>query len=285
MHKQILVFYRRGALGDTLFTFPALEILKKKDFYIIAIGNSEYFTLAKLVNWIDETYSDFYPHFIKKLPPDTTFYLFTRAELPFLKSFTNVFYFPPFPEKRMWMVDYYLKVLNLKEVFSRALPLSVSYNSSSSSKHTKIAVIHPGSGSRKKVPPFEFFEKIEKFLLKNGYQVVYFLGTAEESLELLLKNAGKKFFKSREIFEVAKFLKSAEVFVGVDSGISHLAAYLGIKSFVFFGPSDTLMWKPIGLKVKVISLNLKCSPCFPDVCEKRECLNPDLLFKEFLKHF
>ncbi|RMH03607.1 MAG: hypothetical protein D6699_04840 [Aquificota bacterium] len=54
---------------------------------------------------------------------------------------------------------------------------------------------------------------------------------------------------------------------------------------VFYGPTDPVVWKPIGEKVYQISLNLECSPCFPDVCQSRECLSETKLFEAFLKVF
>jgi ADP-heptose:LPS heptosyltransferase len=140
-------------------------------------------------------------------------------------------------------------------------------------------VLHPGSGSFKKIPDFSLFEKIEKFFLSKGLEVIYFVGEADS----WIKNFTQNFWESFDPLILAKALKLAKIFVGVDSGISHLASYLGIKSFIFYGPTDILLWKPIGKNYKIISLNLECSPCFPKVCEERLCLDPDLLFYKFLK--
>ena len=261
--KKVL-FYRRGALGDTLLTFPVLEVLKKEGYHITAIGNTDYFKIAKYAGWIDEMYSDFYPqilnrHYDKKI-------IFSKADG-----------IPPFPSKRIWIVDYYFEVLKLKKDFSSILPLKGSLNTSLKNK----AVLHPGSGSPKKIPDFSLFERIENFLKLKGFEVVYLVGEADE----WIKKHKKNIWECLDPLEIALALKSCRLFVGVDSGISHLACYLGINSFVFFGPSDPIVWKPLGTNYHLISLNLKCSPCFPNTCSNPQCLNPQALFEKFLQYF
>jgi len=49
--KKVL-FYRRGAFGDTLLTFPIFEVLKRKNCYTVAIGNTDYLKIAKELNWV-----------------------------------------------------------------------------------------------------------------------------------------------------------------------------------------------------------------------------------------
>jgi ADP-heptose:LPS heptosyltransferase len=53
--------------------------------------------------------------------------------------------------------------------------------------------------------------------------------------------------------ELAKRLASARVFVGNDSGISHLAAAVGTPVVALFGPTDPRVWAPRGPMVEVIT--------------------------------
>ncbi len=263
----MILFYRRGGLGDTLLTFPVLEILKKRNNYIIAVGNTEYFKIAKEVNWIDEVYSEFYPTLLNRNFKQKIIFSYTQKGLP------------PFPFERKWIVDYYLELLNLKEeTFSLKLPLmkEPTFNI----LQDKI-VLHPSSGSQKKNPPLELFLKIEKFLKSLGFKTIYLVGEADT----WLKNKVENYWESFDPLEIAYQLKKAKAFVGVDSGISHLACYLGIPSYVFFGPTDPLVWKPIGINYKIITLNLPCSPCFPKICSKKICLDSEILFEKFQQEF
>ncbi len=259
-----LLFYRRGGLGDTLLTFPVLEYLKKEGYHITVIGRPEYFEIAKYIGWVDEIYSDFYPQVLQR-------------EYHKKVLFSKLNGIDPFPAKRMWIVDYYFEVLNLKKDFSLFLPIKPMKNSPLKDK----AVLHPGSGSLKKVPDLRVFKKIEDFFKKQGMETIYLVGEADKWIKEITSN----YWVCTEPLSMAKALKSAGLFIGVDSGVSHLASYLGIKTFVFFGPTDQIMWRPIGKNYQIISLELECSPCFPNVCKQRPCLDSEKLFNKLLKFF
>jgi len=261
--KKIL-FYRRGALGDTLLTFPLFEVMKKRNHYIVAIGNTDYLKIAKELHWVDEIYSDLYPDIVNKAYDLKI--IFSRKEG-----------FNPFPSKRIWIVDYYFNLLHLKKIFSSVLPLKGSLKSPLKDR----VVLHPGSGSFKKIPDFSLFERIEKYLISQGFKTIYLIGEADS----WIKDFTNNYWECLDPLLVAKALKSAKCFIGLDSGISHLASYLGIKSFLFYGPTDPVVWKPIGKNYKIISLNLNCSPCFPKVCKEKRCLDVKLLFNKFLETF
>ena len=47
-------------------------------------------------------------------------------------------------------------------------------------------------------------------------------------------------------------ISAADGFVGNDSGITHLAAALGIPAIALFGPTDPAVWGPRGENVLVI---------------------------------
>ena len=54
------------------------------------------------------------------------------------------------------------------------------------------------------------------------------------------------------LYELACWLASARLFIGNDSGISHLAAAAGTPSVVIFGPTDPRVWAPRGECVQII---------------------------------
>lgn len=254
------LLYRRGGLGDTLLTFPLLELLKKKGKEVWAVGNTDYFRIAKEVGWCDKVLYEM---------PDEEF------EGRLLISFDGNI--KPFPEKRVWIVEHLLKESGLVGSFSKVLPLEPLEKS----PLDRFAVLHPSSGSQKKNPRLELFLRVENFLQKKGYRTIYLVGEADAFLKGLVKH----YWESHEPLEIARALKKAVLFVGLDSGLSHLSAYCGVPTFIFYGPTDPIVWRPIGEKVCQISLNLECSPCFPNVCEGRECLSETKLFEAFLRAF
>jgi len=48
-------------------------------------------------------------------------------------------------------------------------------------------------------------------------------------------------------------LKKASLYIGHDSGITHLTAMLGIPTICLFKNSDPLQWAPLGPDVTVIA--------------------------------
>lgn len=252
------LFYRRGGLGDTLLTFPLLELLRESGKDVWAVGNTDYFLLAKEVGWAQVVSSEI---------PDREF------EGRIIISLDGNL--KPFPEGRMWIVEHYLKSLSLKGNFSKVLPIEPSENNALEG----YAVLHPSSGSWKKNPPLELFLRLEQFLKREGFRTLYLIGESDQWLKDHIKN----YFESFSPLEMARVLKRARLFVGLDSGLSHLASYCGLPTYIFYGPTDPLVWRPIGEMVFQISLGLSCSPCFPDVCKDRECLQVDLLYKRFLE--
>lgn len=52
---------------------------------------------------------------------------------------------------------------------------------------------------------------------------------------------------------LAEIIRSARVFLGADSGPSHLAAQLGIPTLALFGPTDPASWAPIGPDVTILA--------------------------------
>jgi ADP-heptose:LPS heptosyltransferase len=47
-------------------------------------------------------------------------------------------------------------------------------------------------------------------------------------------------------------LNESVLFIGHDSGISHLAAMLGTPTIALFKASDPIQWRPLGPSVRVI---------------------------------
>ncbi len=71
-----------------------------------------------------------------------------------------------------------------------------------------------------------------------------------------------QFLIGRTPLQLAEDLGAAGVFVGNDSGVTHLAALLGVPTVAVFGPTDPAVWAPVGAHVRVV-VGAGCG--FPDV--------------------
>jgi ADP-heptose:LPS heptosyltransferase len=106
----------------------------------------------------------------------------------------------------------------------------------------------------------------------------YILGPADYQLLDDLNRMGETAKSIDDLIVLSKELNTSKAFVGNDSGVSHLSAFLGLPTVVLFGPSDPKRWAPVGVDVRIVgpeNRGLECTPCFeePDIlCDTRECM-------------
>ncbi|MBN1509156.1 MAG: glycosyltransferase family 9 protein [Sedimentisphaerales bacterium] len=119
----------------------------------------------------------------------------------------------------------------------------------------KLIVLHPGSGGRGKCWHLENFVSLAEDLQAQGLEVVFLLGPAEME-RLCPADEAHLYGAARcvghlSLAQVVGLLSCADAFVGNDSGVSHLAAGMGLRTYVVFGPTDPVLYRPIGPAVTV----------------------------------
>ncbi len=73
--------------------------------------------------------------------------------------------------------------------------------------------------------------------------------------------------------EAAALIEKSDVYVGVDSGPMHIAAFVGTPVVALFGPTEPAKVGPYGLGHKIVYLNdLDCIGCRKRRCRDRKCL-------------
>lgn len=55
-----------------------------------------------------------------------------------------------------------------------------------------------------------------------------------------------------DLLALADVLRGASLFIGGDTGPTHLAAALGVPTVALFGPTDPARWAPIGPRVEIV---------------------------------
>ncbi len=65
-----------------------------------------------------------------------------------------------------------------------------------------------------------------------------------------------------DLRKTAAIIKNCNLFLGCDSGLTHIASSLGVPVIALFGPTDEKIWGPPGEKSIVIRKNISCSPCY-----------------------
>jgi len=103
------------------------------------------------------------------------------------------------------------------------------------------AVIHPFSGSPRKNWPLERYRELAERLPLP----VQWCAGPEEALD----NA----VRIENLWDLAGWLRGARIYVGNDSGITHLAAAVGTPLVAIFGPTDPELWAPRGDRVHIVN--------------------------------
>lgn len=119
----------------------------------------------------------------------------------------------------------------------------------------KLIVIHPGSGGQRKCWHLENFITIAKSLRSRDLEVVFLLGPAEverlHPIEEAHMHGVARCVSHLSLTQVLGLLSCGDAFVGNDSGVTHLAAAIGLRTFAVFGPTNPAIYKPVGPAVTV----------------------------------
>jgi ADP-heptose:LPS heptosyltransferase len=124
-------------------------------------------------------------------------------------------------------------------------------------KTHSVLAIHPGSGGRYKCWDITRFIEVSRQAQERlDLQPFFILGPAEEELVPKLKNSlghDVAILDSVPLPVLAGAMAECCIFLGNDSGVTHLAAALGIPTVAIFGPTDPHLWGPVGQHVRIIS--------------------------------
>jgi ADP-heptose:LPS heptosyltransferase len=157
-----------------------------------------------------------------------------------------------------------------------------------------IIAMHPGSGgysTARRWAPERFAQLADTLYHDVGGQLILIGGPEEAELHKQVigrMQSGmptRSFAGKGSIHVAAAVLEQADLFVGNDSGLMHLAVAVGLPTVAIFGLTNSDAWGPYtGGKTEeqaiVVKLDLPCMPCFyrghdlgtPEGCMTRDCL-------------
>jgi predicted lipopolysaccharide heptosyltransferase III len=183
-----------------------------------------------------------------------------------------------FQKKKAHTVEYqieWLRALGLPEAEIPSLRVYLDPGSETAAKaHLQkagvergadIAVIQPTSKFHTKEWTAEGFAEIADYLNRQyGLSVLLTGGPGEEKkLANIHAKSGTKpaVLTFLSVAELAWILSRARVFVGNDSGPTHLATALSIPVVVLFGSSDSAVWHPWRVRHRIVQNLFDCNPC------------------------
>lgn len=152
-----------------------------------------------------------------------------------------------------------IEVLNLSEIIFPSLEDRAFARDFIGTLPQPIVAIHPGSGSLQKNWPLEnwiaLFSENGEFSVGKCSSLVVISGEADNAqvgqLELEWNRRNVRFAKNLPLPQVAA-LAERSIFIGHDSGVSHLAAAAGANCILLFGPTNPDVWAPKNNNVRVL---------------------------------
>jgi heptosyltransferase-3 len=119
--------------------------------------------------------------------------------------------------------------------------------------------LHPGASTLAKCWPARHFAALIVEVWRRDLPVLLLAGPADHAqLKALLAElpsqppAKIKVLINAPLLQVAQHLQRVRGYVGNDSGITHLAALLGVPTVALFGPTEPAVWRPCGPAVVVL---------------------------------
>jgi heptosyltransferase III len=253
--KRLLI--RQGAIGDSITTLPAMEALRAG---YTEVWTSEWlrplFHFADATRTLASTGLD-----VMGLPgiepparlmerlggfdDIVSWYGAARPEFvaamgaPGLPPVRFQAALPPHPGE-MHAVDYFLREAGFPELAGAHPCLNVPPPERQASESPGFIAMHPFSGSARKNWPLDRYRALAEQLPLP----VRWCAGPEEALDGAVR--------INDLYELACWLATAALYIGNDSGISHLAAAAGAPVVALFGPMEPRVWGPRGRHVRII---------------------------------
>lgn len=312
--KQILIVCP-GALGDVIVTLPVIRALRDYFFNakVEVMGYSHYLEIIKGPFYADKIsrfdQADLISLFSENMEMsdslkdrfeaiDFAISFVSERECNFSRRLENagvryVVQCEPFPfsVKGMHIVDYRLKPIERlgipctnrsPKIFLReedVLFCKLFFEENNISCIKPIIAIHPGSGGKQKCWPVKKFAALLNAFSREWESYILIVsGPADTGIvKKLITEINGPFVLVNQLplSKLAAILNQCSVYIGNDSGITHLAAGVGTPTIALFGPTDPDVWGPRGDNVRVLYKNVPCSPCSPETrksCVAQQCL-------------
>ena len=282
MRGKILVI-RGGAIGDFILTLPAIAALRGQfpEAHLEVLGYPHIIGLAQAAGLVDriqaiearplagffarhgelaEDWVDYFSEFDLILSylydPDGIFEANVRrcTNRQFVAG-------PHRPQENasLHASKVYLKPLERLAIFDADPVPRLTFNPQSAI--SRPLVVHPGSGSESKNWPEEkWAELLQQLAEKSDFNFLLIGGEAEgDRLQRLSRSAlagvpaaRVHLAQNRPLVELARWMQNGQLFIGHDSGISHLAAALGLPGLLLWASASEEIWRPPSPRITVL---------------------------------
>jgi heptosyltransferase III len=245
--RRLLI--RPGGIGDCILSLPALEFLRA-DYTEVWVPSevAPLIRFADAVRAIASTGLDLLglpeisppPDLVERLRPFDSIMSWYGSNREEFREQVAALGLPlrfcralPEPAERMHAADFFLKQAGGEGPATPRIECPPSESG-------VFAVLHPFSGSSRKNWPLARFRELAARLKLP----VRWCAGPEEGLEDAVRIPN--------LYDLGCWLASARIYIGNDSGITHLAAAVGTPVIAIFGPTNPAVWGPRGDRVRVV---------------------------------
>jgi len=287
---KILVI-RGGAIGDFILTLPAIAALRKHfpDAYLEVLGYPHIAQLAvaggladrvvpigaramaaffarggELAEELVDYFSEFDLIISYLYDPDQIFSTNVArcTQAQFIagphrpREGTNIhaaqLYLKPLERLAIFDAD---PIPRLRMNSQSATPASPLFRNAEAGE--RVLALHPGSGGEhKNWPEANWAELLESLINETNFNLLLVGGEAEDErlqrLAAALPPSRVRVAQSRPLPELAQLLQRCTSFIGHDSGISHLAAAVGLPGLILWGETSEEIWRPPSDKMIIL---------------------------------
>jgi len=282
---RILTLRSGTAIGDTLVAFPIIRVLREKynGSHFTFVGHPTVLPLAQAWGLADEVYAmsqypwvELYqdegitsPSWRNLLQQtDLAISLMRNGSEPLKRNLLEAGareaiaaheYQDPRPLKHV--VEYLASSIGLEEISADHIPAITNSDRVFRPFNPPVA-IHPGSSEMLRCWSADSFASVINQLLRLRQPVLLLAGPQDsEQLRDVRRHliappqAGLlTILKDAPILEVAHSIQQCKCYLGNDSGMTHLAALLGIPTIVMIHPSAVIHMHPLGPSVEMIAV-------------------------------
>ena len=173
------------------------------------------------------------------------------------------------PKSRLDVTE---KARNLIEAKLESFQVPTNPQSAIQNPKSKIALVHPVAAFDTKQWATENFARVAEFLDHEGFRVVAVATPKEREILQKLEGSSQvpiQTFDNLSLPEIMALADRAEIFVGNDSGIAHIAAAMQTPLVVIFGSSNRAHWRPwTDAPNQIVYEEFDCQPCHGYFCAK-----------------
>jgi heptosyltransferase-3 len=184
------------------------------------------------------------------------------------------------------------QLLNISPVYQLTAPQLVNndFKVSDFVGFDDYVVLHPMPQWRYKQWTAEGWCAIAEYCQQQGFKIVVSGSAVAAELDyinnLKLPKQTVNLAGKLSLAQLAKVIAGAKIYIGCDTGISHLASATGVTTIALFGPSDPVKWTPWPIaynsdtapfntlghqhvnNVYLIQGKKECVPCYLEGCER-----------------